>query len=238
MEQALPSFEEMLVEDLATSAPPTKTDQRRGSRFPVIVPVQAKWQEASGRIIIENAQAREVNTRGGLLDMKVYPSVGSQIELTNLLSGETYRSRIVAIRRKEGRVLGVAVELLIPSETFWGVNYQLKKTSAELLQLEHAIRTGGIDQRILMDFRDAVDHVRKTAWAVQEWQERQITRHDPQTLLPLLISERIRRAAQLSNSIVSDLTNHEVTRETPGVDQLFDAVQRMQQLLADLLRDS
>jgi len=89
-----------------------------------------------------------------------------------------------------------------------------------------------------MDFRDAVDHVRKTAWAVQEWQERQITRHDPQTLLPLLISERIRRAAQLGNSIVSDLTNHEVTRETPGVDQLFDAVQRMQQLLADLLRDS
>jgi hypothetical protein len=145
---------------------------------------------------------------------------------------------VVAIRRKEGRVLGVAVELLIPSETFWGVNFQLKKTSAELLQLEHTIRTGGIDQRILTDFRDAVDHVRKTAWAVQEWQERQITRHDPQTLLPLLISERIRRAAQLGNSIVSDLTNHEVTRETPGVDQLFDAVQRMQQLLADLLRDS
>ncbi len=157
--------------------------------------------------------------QGGLLDMKIFPSVGSHMELTNLLSGETYRARVVAIRRKEGQVLGVAVELLIPSETFWGVNFQLKKTSAELLQLEHAIRTGGIDQRILTDFRDAVDHVRKTAWAVQEWQERQITRHDP-------------------NSIVSDLTNHEVTRETPGVDQLFDAVQRMQQLLADLLGNS
>jgi len=176
--------------------------------------------------------------QGGLLDMKIFPSVGRHMELTNLLSGETYRARVVAIRRKEGQVLGVAVELLIPSETFWGVNFQLKKTSAELLQLEHAIRTGGIDQRILTDFRDAVDHVRKTAWAVQEWQERQITRHDPQTLLPLLVGERVRRAAQLGNSIVSDLTNHEVTRETPGVDQLFDAVQRMQQLLADLLGNS
>jgi len=226
------------LEELITPPASTKTDQRRGSRFPVIVPVQAKWQEASGRIVIENAQAREVNKQGGLLDMKIFPSVGSQMELTNLLSGETYRARVVAIRRKEGRVLGVAVELLIPSETFWGVNFQLKKTSAELLQLEHTIRTGGIDQRILTDFRDAVDHVRKTAWAVQEWQERQITRHDPQTLLPLLISERIRRAAQLGNAIVSDLTNHEVTRETPGVDQLFDAVQRMQKLLTDLLRDS
>ncbi len=215
-----------------------KTEQRRGSRFPVIVPVQAKWQEASGRIIIENAQAREVNMQGGLLDMKVFPSVGSQMELTNLLSGETYRARVVAIRRTDGQVLGVAVELLIASESFWGVNFQLKKTSAELLQLEHTIRTGGIDQRILVDFRDAVDHVRKTAWAVHEWQERQISRHDPHTLLPLLISERIRRAAQLGNSIVSDLTNHEVTRETPGVDQLYDAVQRMHQLLADLLKEN
>ena len=225
------------MEELFTPPMPVKTEQRRGSRFPVLVPVQAKWQEATGQIVIENAQAREVNMQGGLLDMKTFPSVGSQMELTNLLSGETYRVRVVAIRRKDGQVVGVAVELLIPSETFWGVNFQLKKTSAELLHLENAIRTGGIDQRILMDFRDAVDHVRKTAWAVQEWQERQITRHDPNTLLPLLTSERIRRAAQLGNAIVSDLTAHEVTRETPGVDRLFDAVQRMHQLLADLLKE-
>jgi len=226
------------MEDLITPPPPPKTDQRRGSRFPVIVPVQAKWQEATGRTVIEAAQAREVNTQGGLLEMKTFPSVGSQLELTNLLSGETYRARVVAIRRKEGRVVGVAVELLIPSETFWGVNFQLKKTSSELFHLEHTIRTGGVDQRILMDFRDAVDHVRKTAWAVQEWQERQITHHDPNTVLPLLTSERIRRAAQLGNAIVSDLTTHEVTRDTPGVDKLFDAVQRMHQLLADLLKEN
>src|SRR5947209_7285965 len=169
--------------DLLTAPPRTK-DLRRSNRFPVIVPVQAKWQEASGRSIVENAQAREVNSQGGLLDMKTFPSVGSQLELTNLISNETYRARVVAIRRKESRVIGVAIELLIASETFWGVNFQLKKTSSELFQLEHAIRSGGIDGRILTDFRDAVDHVRKTAWAVQEWQERQITHHDQQTLIP------------------------------------------------------
>ncbi len=226
------------MEELITPPLPPKADQRRGSRFPVVVPVQAKWQEASGRIVIESAQAREVNMQGGLLDMKIFPSVGSQMELTNLLSGETYRARVVAIRRKDGKVIGVAVELLIPSESFWGVNFQLKKTSAELLQLEQAMRTGGVDQRVLMDFRDAVDHVRKTAWAVQEWQERQITNHDTHTLLPLLTSERIRRATQLGNAIVSDLTTNEVSRETPGISQLFDVVQRLHQLLADLLRAS
>jgi len=220
--------------DLLT-APPRSKELRRSNRFPVVVPVQAKWQEAGGRTIVENAQAREVNTQGGLLEMKTFPSVGSQLELTNLISNETYLARVVAIRRREGRVVGVAIELLIPSDSFWGVNFQLKKTSSELVNLEHAIRTGGIDTRILSDFRDAVDHVRKTAWAVQEWQERQITHHDPQTLIPLLISERIRRAAQLGNDIVAHLDRREVTRETPGVHSLFEAVQRMRQLLQDLL---
>src|SRR5712671_1719338 len=225
------------MEELVSPPPTTKTDQRRGSRFPVIVPIQAKWQEATGCIVVETAQAREVNMHGGLLAMPNFPSVGSQLELTNLISGETYRARVVAIRRKESQVVGVAVELLVPSESFWGVNFQLKKTSSELLQLEQAIRTGGIDQRILMDFRDAVDHVRKTAWAVQEWQEREITHHDPHTLIPLLTSERIRRAAQLGNSIIKDLASQEVNRDTPGVEQLFEAVTRMHQLLADLLRE-
>ena len=226
------------MEETITPPPPPKTDQRRGSRFPVIVPVQAKWQEASGRIVIENAQAREVNMQGGLLDMKIFPSVGSQLELTNLLSGETYRARVVAIRRKDGHVLGVAVELLIPSDTFWGVNFQLKKTSAELLQLEQSMRTGGIDQRILMDFRDAVDHVRKTAWAVQEWQERQLQKHDPQTVLPLITTERIRRATQLSIAIRKDMEAHDVTRETTGMHEFYQAVESLYPRVANLFREA
>ena len=203
----------------------------------MVVPVQAKWQDANGNTVVHTAQAREVNAHGGVLDMPVFPSVGSQLELTNLLSGETYRGRIVGTRRSpDNRVLGVAVELLIPSETFWGVNFQLRKTSNELVQLEQAIRSGGIDPRILTDFRDAVDHVRKTAWAVQEWQERQIQRHDPQTVLPLLTTERVRRAAQLGEAIVTDLSARAINNETPGLDRLFAAVNRMQQLLADLLQ--
>ena len=53
--------------------PPTKPEQRRSRRFPVVVPVEVKWQEPSGKIFKEAAQAREVNAHGGLLDMKVYP---------------------------------------------------------------------------------------------------------------------------------------------------------------------
>ncbi|PYT41994.1 MAG: hypothetical protein DMG45_10835 [Acidobacteria bacterium] len=216
----------------------TQTEKRRGVRFPVVVPVEAKWQEASGKNIKEVANAIEVNAQGGLLEMKVYPSVGSHLDLTNLLSGESFRARVVGTRRStEGRVLGVAVELLIPSETFWGVNFRLKKTSAELVRLNRAMQSGNLDPRILREFRDAVDYVRKTAWAAEEWQERQLRQRDPHTILALITSERIRRATQLSNAISADLAAQEVTSETSGLEEFFQAVDGVHQRLADLFKN-
>ncbi len=221
--------------DAPTASQSAIPERRRGSRFPVVVPVEAKWQEPGGKPAKEAAQAKEVNAVGGLLDMKVCPRSGTQIELTNLLSGQSIQARVVAMRRsKEGQILGVAVELVTPSETFWGLNFQLRKTSADLVKLKEEMKSGGIDSRILMEFRDAVDYVRKTAWAVQEWQERQLQKHDTQTVLPLLTAERIRRGAQLSNAIADDLAAHEVTHETTGIDELFRAVGRVYQCLVDL----
>ncbi len=223
---------------MTANGPPIQTEKRRGVRFPVVVPVEAKWQEASGKSVKEAAQAIEVNALGGLLEMKAYPSVGSQLELTNLLSGEAFRARVMGTRRStEGRTLGVAVELLIPSETFWGVNFRLKKTSAELVKLHHAMQSGNLDPRILREFRDAVDYVRKTAWAAEEWQERQLQQRDPHTVLPLLTAERIRRATQLSDAISDDLAAHEVSSETTGIADLFRSLGRLHQNLAVLFKD-
>lgn len=224
------------MDEPAAEGRPRKAEQRRDRRFPVVVPVEAEWQEPGGRSVREVVEAKEVNAQGGLLEMKSCPSVGSQIELTNLLSGEAFRARVVGIRRlKDGRLSGVAVELLIPSETFWGVNFRLKKTGAELVRLERAMKSGSVDPRILREFRDAVDYVRKTAWAVQEWQERELQAHNPRTLLPFIASERIRRATQLSKTILGDLTSHEVGRETPGIDEFFRAVENLYESLEDVI---
>jgi len=197
--------------------------------------VEATWQETSGRIFREAGQATEVNAQGGLLEMKTYPAVGSQIELTNLLSHESLHARVVGVRRNaEGRLLGVAVELLVPSDTFWGVNFQLKKACADLVKLEYDMRSGTTDQRVLKEFRDAVDNVRKTAWAVQEWQERQSRQEDPQTVLPLLTAERVRRATQLCDVISAAVGAHEVARETVGIEEFLQAVERVHQSLLEL----
>ena len=111
--------------------------RRRSPRFPLISPVEATWQEIDGKILREAGQATEVNAHGGLLELKTYPTVGQQIELINLHSRESSPARVVGMRRtSEGLVLGVGVELLAPSESFWGVNFQLKKTCADLVKLE------------------------------------------------------------------------------------------------------
>src|SRR5229473_586298 len=141
--------------DMTANGPPIQTEKRRGVRFPVVVPVEAKWQEAS----------------------------------------------------------------------------------AELVKLHHAMQSGNLDPRILREFRDAVDYVRKTAWAAEEWQERQLQQRDPQTVLPLITAERIRRATQLSDAISDDFAAHEVNSETAGMLEFFRALERLHQNLADVFRN-
>lgn len=231
----------MTTDKLAAELPVSKGKNRRSDRYPVVVPVKVKWLERSGASIIEYTEAKEVNMHGGLLDMKGRPPIGSVIELTNLIASKTTSARVVALRpSKTSEVLGVAVELLTPSETFWGVTFRLKMATDDLLKLVKDIRSGGIDPRVLREFRDAVDYVRKTAWALQELQERQAQQRDTATVRSLLTDERVRRATQLSNALASDLDSHEVTDGTTGAADLFRAIEGLYKRLAGLfaLRES
>lgn len=207
-------------------------EQRRSSRFPVVVPLEVSWREANGAEFKEQAQASEVNAHGALLQMKIYPTTGLEAEVTNRLTAQKTRVRIAALRRtRSGEIQGIAIELLSPDEGFWGLNFQLRKTSAELLRLEQGIKSGDMDPFILREFRDAVDYVRKTAWAVQEWRERQIQNRDPQTVLSLLTLERIRRATTLTHDLLEDLKTQDVSRGTEGVAELQRAVEQLHQRL-------
>jgi hypothetical protein len=218
-----------------TDQPPATTGKRRSRRFPFQSIVEATWQEPNGKLFREQAKATEVNAHGGLLEMKNYPAVGTQIELTNLLSRESAYALIKGARRNaEGRLIGVAVELTVPSETFWGSNFQLKKICAELVRVEYEMRSGPVDERVLHEFRDAVDHVRKTAWAVQEWQARQSQQADPQSVLSLVVAERIRRATQLCDAISADAAAHQINRSTVGLEEFLESLQKLGESLRGL----
>ncbi len=227
----------MTTDKSGAELPVSKGKNRRSDRYPVVVPVKVQWLEPRGAAVIEFAEAEEVNMHGGLLDMKGRPAIGSVIELTSLSSTKTASARVVSLRpSKKSEVLRVAVELLTPSETFWGVTFRLKKAIDDLLKLEKAIRSGGMDPRVLREFRDAVDYVRKTAWAIQELQERQAQQRDTATVRSLLTEERVRRATQLSKALASDLDSHEVTDGTTGTADLFRAIEGLYQRLAGLFK--
>ncbi|MHB8527684.1 MAG: hypothetical protein ACYDD2_16240 [Candidatus Acidiferrales bacterium] len=209
-------------------------EHRRSGRFSVVVPLEVNWREASGAQFTESAQATEVNAHGALLQMRNYPTMGIEAEITNLLTAQKAQARMAAVRRSRGGAIqGIAIELLTPNELFWGLNFQLRKTSAELLSLERGIKSGELDPLILRDFRDAVDHVRKTAWAVQEWRERQIQHRDPSTVLSLLTLERIRRATTLTHDLLEDLHAQDVSRRTEGIAELHRAIAELHKRLTE-----
>ena len=227
----------MTKDKSAAELPASKGKNRRSDRYPLVVPVKVKWLEPSGASIIEFAEAKEVNMHGGLLDMRRRPAAGSVIELTNLISTKTASARVVSLRTSmQSEVLGMAVELLTPSESFWGVTFRLKIAIDSLLKLEEAIRSGGMDTVVLREFRDAVDYVRKTAWALQELQERQAQQRDTATVRSLLTEERVRRATQLSKVLASDLDSQEVTDGTTGAADLYRAIESLYQRLAGLFK--
>lgn len=204
-------------------------EHRRSLRFEIVVPIEVSWAAATGAKVIEPAEVVEASQHGGLLAMHKYPPLGIEIEVTNNLSGEKAAARSVAIRHsKEANLNGLAIELVEPSEKFWGITYRLRRASAELKALEEEMKSGsGLDLRVLQEFRDAVDYVRKTAWVVYEFQERQMQHRDTATVMPLLTSERLRRATQLCDAILTDLSTLRPERYPGEVSAFFEVVTRI-----------
>jgi hypothetical protein len=115
------------------------------------------------------------------------------------------------------------------------VTERLKSATTELIELEHLVKSGNLDSRVLNEFRDAVDLVRCTAWAVQQWIGLQ-QKGDPYTLLPILSAQRVKRATQLTKDLTIDLESVEVGLETPGLKELFQAVEGLHERLLPLCR--
>lgn len=122
-----------------------------------------------------------------------------------------------------------------------GIVTRLEKAAMELNELEAAIKfiRADVDPNVLRDFREAVDHVRLTAWGVQTWLEERGKGYSPYPLLPILTDERIRRATQLCNQLADEVKALELHIHGQGVEkfeQLFRAIDRLHRPLAPLFK--
>jgi hypothetical protein len=222
-----------------TSPDGSKIERRRNARFLVTVPIEASWRGLDGTAVKQQAIAKQVNANGGMLEMESYPEVGTRITVTNFLSAETAEARVLATpHSRQGVSHGIIIELITPSESFWGVNLQVKKTSVELQKLEHSLRSEGIDPRLLNEFRDTVDYIRTAALAVQQLRVQQIHGRDDSEIALALVADRIRRAANLCLEVTTDLDAGRVTNETKGVQELYQSLEQVCDRLRHLLKSS
>lgn len=117
------------------------------------------------------------------------------------------------------------------------ISGRLEAATAELHQLEQLVKSGDLDSRVLSEFRDAVDHIRSTTWAVQKWVGlSNESGGDPFSVLPVLSAERVKRATQICGDLSLDLQTVDVGLETPGIADLFNAVDDLHRRLATLLK--
>ena len=114
------------------------------------------------------------------------------------------------------------------------VTLRLQAVIGTLSELEEAIKSGDVDARVLMEFRQSVDTIRGTAWAVQRWIGLKEQSGDPYSVIPILAAQRVLRATQLSQDLVVDLESVDVSIDTPGLHQLFTAVSRLLERLLPL----
>jgi hypothetical protein len=135
----------------------TSAERRKSRRFPVVVPIEVSWRGKDGISVKEDAVARQVNANGGFVKMSNYPLSGSRVTLANFLSAQTAEARVLAAPdSRPGVANGIVVELIVPNESFWGVDLQINKTAFELQNLETALRCEDIDLPLMREYRNAL----------------------------------------------------------------------------------
>src|SRR5579884_2960905 len=83
------------------------------------------------------------------------------------------------------------------------VSNQVRRATAELNKLEQLLLAGIVDRRILSDFRDAVNRIRRTSWTVQQCFDQ--ATGNPTDLTTMLVQDRTRLTTQLSTQLAADL---------------------------------
>ena len=82
---------------------------------------------------------------------------------------------------------------------------RLKKTNDELKDLQSSVKTGMINVKVLMEFRNASERARQAGAAVQEWLEALGKGNDPYKLMSQVMSQRVEMANQLLQEVTQRL---------------------------------
>jgi|SRR5271166_216582 len=111
------------------------------------------------------------------------------------------------------------------------VRSHLEKGIAELQGLQKLLLSSDVDPDVLADFRDALNRVRNTAWAAQEYVARKESEQGPTNVLSVLAGERIRAAYQICQALTDDLTRVDVEFQRGPLAQLYEVTKTLTEQL-------
>ncbi len=118
------------------------------------------------------------------------------------------------------------------------ISVRLRNITDELRDIQQLLTSGAeLDPSILCDFRDAVNRVRTTAWAMQQYSESKAAERDPKTVLSILAGERVRVAYQLCRLVQGDLANPQIHFQKGQLSRLHDAAEELARRLKGLIGD-
>jgi hypothetical protein len=111
------------------------------------------------------------------------------------------------------------------------VRAHLEKGISELQGLHKLLLSSDVDPDVLADFRDALNRVRNTAWAAQQYVVRKTSDQDSTSVLSLLAGERIRVTYQLCQALADDLQGTEVEFQRGSLVQLYEVMKTLTERL-------
>ena len=117
--------------------------------------------------------------------------------------------------------------------THANVAERLQHVTNELRDIENLLIHEKLDSAVLTDFRDAVNRVRTTAWAVQQYLDSSENKEQAPSVLSLLANERVRVTYRLCRLVDGDLANNEF--QSGPLVQLYLASRDLSQRLAEIL---
>lgn len=106
------------------TSPTGEKSRRRSERVFLVVPIDVVWRRSDGLRVRESARTEVVNAHGALLRINTHLPRGTEVELIHHKTHQSTRARVVGTypNQPDG-VPRVAVELSVPSATFWGVSF-------------------------------------------------------------------------------------------------------------------
>lgn len=122
-----------------------------------------------------------------------------------------------------------------PAPGSTAISQRIMRTVGELNDLEQSLVKERVDPRLIAQFHDSLEHVRQTAWTLQQFLDLSASGGDPFEVLPQLEAERMHMLGKLAHNVNADIDATSVNEFTLGISELYETIQGLYRRLHRML---